>query len=171
MHGPEVPGLAAPFRVAQPYTLHWPDALRSAGVAGLMLAFALGIPYAWLFVLMMAAGVLAVGSYARRSRAMPTPAMGARLGMLGGLVGWAVSATIFALELAAGGGQLAASLRAALQQKIAAGSDPRVQEILSSPGGLTTILAVVMLVFLVVVLICSAIGGALGAKLLKRNPE
>jgi len=171
----ELPPVAESLRFRQPSGVRWPEAARSAFLAGCLLTLAMAVPYAaplaWFFVATIAAGGLAAALYARRSRLALTPARGARLGMLGGLAGWVTWVTICVLVLSLGGGQLIAGLRQAMQQKLAASSSPQAQVILSSPGGMATILVLSSLMVLVIVLICSAIGGAVGAKLFGKDAE
>ena len=163
------------IRYGQPAGVRWPDAARSALLAGILLTLAMSLPYvaplAWFFVATVGAGGFVTALYAWRTRQALTPARGARLGMLGGLTGWIASVTICVLTLLLGGAQLTASLRAALLQKLATSSDPRAQEVLSSPGGMTTILVLSMLVLLVIALACSALGGVVAAKLLGKGAD
>jgi len=133
---------------------------------------ALAVPFASPFLLMLAAGVLTVVLYAKRSQAQLTRGSGARVGAAGGLLGWAILLFIFLLELSLGGGRLVSGLREAIQQQLANNPDPRAQEVLTtlnSPGGMAVMVVLGMLLFLAVALLCGAIGGAIGASLVRRS--
>lgn len=163
-----------PRRLAPPAGIRWADAWRSAILAGFFLTVAMAVPnvmpLVWFFVATVAAGGIAAALYARRSRLPLTLARGARLGMLGGLAGWVAWVTISLLMLALGGAQLIASLKEALQ-KVVATSDPRAQEILTTPGVMAVFVVLSMLMLLVIVLFCSAIGGLIAAKLFGKGPR
>jgi hypothetical protein len=128
------------------------------------------MPLAWFFIATVAAGALAATLYARRSRLALTLAQGARLGMLGGLAGWVAWVTISVLMIVLGGAQLVNSLREAVQ-KVVATSDPRAREILTTPGMMAVFIVLSMLFLLVLVLLCSAMGGMIGAKLFGKSTE
>ena len=152
--------------------VRWSEVLRSAGLAGMLLVGALVVPFASPFVLMLAAGGLTVALYAKRSPGGLSRGSGARIGAAGGLFGWAILLLIFLLELSIGGGRLVSALRETVEQQIAKNPDPRAQEVLAtlnSPGGMTMLVVLGMLLFLAVALVCGAIGGSIGASLLRRN--
>lgn len=152
--------------------IRWPEALRSAGLAGMLLAVALVVPFASPFLLMMAAGVVTVALYAKRSQVQLTRGSGARVGAAGGLLGWAILLLIFLFELGIGGGHVVSALRETIQQQMANNPDPRAQQVLAtlnSPGGMAVMVVLGMLLFLVVALLCGAIGGAIGALLVRRS--
>jgi hypothetical protein len=181
---PEMPSSAQPL--SQPVSLNvapgqparvvprlnWSQALPGAALAGLLLCIGLMVPYAPPFLVMMAAGGLAAGLYARRSQTPMTPGLGARVGILAGLVGWAAIGIVFLFELTLGGGRLMEMLRQAIKQQIADNPDPRAQEFLgtlTSPGGMVTVIIVGMLFFLVVALVCGTVGGAAVAAFFRRK--
>jgi hypothetical protein len=146
--------------------------MPGAALAGLLLSIGLTVRYAPPFLVMMAAGGLAAGMYARRSQKPMTPGLGARVGMLAGLVGWIAIGIVFLLELTLGGGRLMEMLRQAIKQQIADNPDPRAQEILgtlTSPGGMVTVVTVGMLLFLITALVCGAIGGAAVAAFFRKK--
>lgn len=156
----------------QPPGVHWSQALTSAALAGVLLAVALTLPFASRLLLMVASGGLVVALYAKRSASPVTRRLGVRLGLLGGLFSWAIMVAVLAMEIAFGGGDLISTLRDALQQQIANSSDPRAQEILAklnSPGGMTALLAVGVLLFLIFVLFAGGVGGALAASLFGKS--
>jgi hypothetical protein len=57
-------------------------------------------------------------------------------------------------------------------EQVASNPDPRAQQLLAtlnSPGGMAVLAAVGMLLFLVAALVCGAIGGAIGALLMRSS--
>jgi hypothetical protein len=136
------------------------------------MAMALAVPFATPFLLMVASGGFAVALYTKRSPTPVTRRVGVRLGLLGGLFSWVIMVAVLAMEIVLGGGHLIGVLRDALQQQIASSSDPRAQEILdklNSPGGMTALLAIGMLLFLVFVLFAGGMGGAIAASLFGKS--
>ncbi len=163
-----VPAAAAPG-------VDWSHALPAAGWAGVLLAVAWLVPYLGYFLWIIGAGVIAVAFYRRRvPGAVLTPANGARIGAVCGLFGFAGFAALMAigLLLLRGSTKFREMLQQSMQQAAAANPDPKAQEILAwmtSPAGLALMVTIVMVVFLVGFIALSSAGGALGAKLFRRD--
>jgi hypothetical protein len=124
---------------------------------------------------MISAGVLAVLFYRRRNPAGTlSPGMGARLGVVSGVLGFGISAVFTAVEMLVfhSGGQLRAFLLEAIQQSALRASDPQAQQSLTylkSPPGLALVMALGLMVMFFVFLIFSTLGGSLAATLLRRR--
>jgi hypothetical protein len=169
----EPTGVSVPASTAG--AIQWSEALPSAGLGGLIAAFLMFVPLGAFGLGMIAAGVLCVLFYRRRKPTTNlTPAMGARLGALSGILGFA----IFAIFSAAGtllfhsGGQLRAALLEAIEQSAARSSDPQAQQIieyLKTPPGLALMMAMSLAFVLVAFLILSSLGGAVGAAMMRRK--
>ncbi len=154
--------------------VRWSDAISGTLLAGFLLAVALNFPYAMPFLLMASAGGLAAAMYQHRSGQPMTPGMGARVGVVGGAIGFIIMVALLAVEVAVGHGRLIASLRQALAEQLARNPNPQAQQVmqqLMTPGGLAVVVGFLLLFFLAVVVICSAIGGALGASLFGRRKQ
>src|SRR5207237_4064850 len=113
-------------------------------LAGLVIAVASGIPQLALLVWMLGSGVLAVIFYRRRQFIHLTAGMGARLGAVAGLVGFAIFGILFLVQALAlrGTGQLQAALQEALKQSAARSSDPNAQQLIQrflTPEGIATL--------------------------------
>lgn len=166
-------GGAAPAPALATGAVQWPAALPAAAMSGAVLAVAWVIPYVGYFLWMVAAGVLAVAFYRRRAPAAElTTAIGARIGAVCGLFGFAGFAGLMAigLLLLRGSGKFRALLQQAVQQAASRNPDPRAQELLNqmmSPAGLALLITVVMVMFLVGFVALSSAGGAIGASLFK----
>jgi hypothetical protein len=119
----------------------------------------------------IAAGAFAVFLYKRRIPLVRfTPAMGARLGGLTGVVGFIIFAFITSLGMAIShsAGDLRAQLVEAVRQQAARNPDPQARQIieaLNTPGGLAILLALTLAFLLIAFVILSGVGGALGAYL------
>ena len=171
--GPEFSTQTATYAGAT--AIQWSQALPSAALAGLIAAVLMFIPLGAFGLGMIAAGVLAVLFYRRRNPlGTLSPGMGARLGALSGMLGFGIFAVLTAVEVLVfhSGGQLRAALLEAVQQSASRTSDPQAQQIfdyLKSPPGLALVMVLGLAVMFVVFLICSSLGGALGAVLLRRK--
>jgi hypothetical protein len=171
---PSVPSVVLPGQVA------WPFALRTAAIAGGTGAFLCLLMAPILkagFVLgMVLGGAMCVGLYRRRlPLARITSSMGARLGAVAGLFGFAVYAVVQSiLLLAAPNDELRQALHDAIQQAIKQNPDPKAQEMakaLLTPEGTAFIVVLVMLALLAMFLIFGVIGGSLWASLQKRDQK
>jgi hypothetical protein len=158
--------------------IQWSQALPSAALAGLIAAILMFIPLGAFGLGMIAAGVLGVLFYQRRNPGRNlSPAAGARLGVVSGVLGFGIFAVLSAVEMLIfhSGGQLRAALLQAVQQSSSrAASDPQVQqmlEYLKSPPGLALVMGLGLAVMLVIFLVLSTLGGALGAVLLRRRQK
>jgi len=149
--------------------IEWSKALPAAGLAGLIAAGI--IPLVTFALGMISAGVLAVLFYRRRNPGVSmSPGMGARLGVVSGLLGLGIFSVLIAIEVLVfhNGGQLLAFVLELLEQYASRVSDPQARQFLpyfKSPPGLALI--VVMMFF--VCLIFSSLGGTLAATLLRRR--
>ena len=158
---------------ALPISIEWAPALWSAlmALSGAIFLTLLRTPAG---LALLAAGFLCVLFYRRRSRAgLVTPGMGARLGALTGALGFGILAAILALAAALGQWQeVQDTCRKALQDYAAHSSDPHVSQLIDlskTPEGFTLLMTVLLAMTLVAFLICSSVGGALGALLLHRK--
>lgn len=151
--------------------IRWPEALRSAALGGLLLLIAPIVPVAWPLLLMLAAGGLSAVLYAKRSQVRLTGGLGARLGAAGGLLGWAMLLVLLLAELSIGGGQFLSTLRQMVEEQLAKNPDPvlakQVIATLNTPAGMAAFLFVCVLLFLIIAVLCGAIGGSLGALLVR----
>lgn len=150
----------------------WSDAVPGAVVAGALLAAASLVPFAAPLLLMLAAGGFSVVFYSRRSQTRLTPRAAARVGAMGGLVGFIFLVVMLAVTMAASGGRMVEMLRQAMIERMGPNPPQQAQEVmekLMTPGGMATVIAFGLLVFLVVLLVASAAGGALLSSLLGRR--
>ena len=176
---------------ASPGTIDWSQGIRASAIAGLLLAlaiffvpviaaggglvFRMGQAAIGLLVLlaswccMAVAGALSVRFYRRRRpQTTISPGMGARLGALSGLLGFLFYTVPQAIRLAffGLGGSVRKAMQKAMEQSAAQSPDPRAQEMmrnLMSPEALAAFLTVLVVLFLLAFLLCSGLGGALGA--------
>lgn len=170
----EVQPAAEPLRTPPPLppAVEWSHAVPAAALAGIVLAIAWVIPFLSFLFWMVAAGILGVALYRRRvPGAVVTPALGARVGAVCGVFGYAVFAGLFAAELVlVRGGKFREMLNQVVQQAAARNPDPRAQQALQqlmSPAGLAALVTVVMVVLLILFVLLSGLGGALGAWLFR----
>ena len=142
----------------------WPAILFVAVPAGL-LSFPLNLLF---FIWTFGAGALSVSSYRKRTQGAVTPAMAARLGLLSGVVAFAIFLLVFLIAMSRSdfGPPLKQQIRADMERRIANYPDPKVRQAaaaLTSPNGFATVftLAIAMLGFLYV--LCSILGAVAGA--------
>ena len=118
---------------------------------------------------MAVGGALAVLLYRRRlPRQAVSRGMGARLGVVAGLLGFLLYAVPQAVRLAFFhlGGSIRAAMRRAIEHSAAQNPDPNAQELmrnLLTPDALAVFLTVLVVLFFGVFLLLSTIGGAIGA--------
>jgi hypothetical protein len=162
-----VPVLAVPVRWSQAFK----PCILAASVASLLMLLGLNA-----LVGMLSAGFLAVVFYrGGRPGAVLKPGSGARLGIISGLLSFAISA--FVVTLAA----MVPDLRSRLQQqlidnvqKVATSrpGDPRFQtllEQLKTPEGFITVLLVAGVMLLIVSIVLASFSGAVTAVMLSRR--
>lgn len=130
------------------------------------------IPFAAPLLLMLAAGGFTVVFYTRRSQTRLTPRAAARVGAMGGLVGFVLLVAMLAATMAASGGRMVEMLRQAMIERMGSSPPAQAQEVmdkLMTPSGMATVIIFGLFVFLIVVLIASAAGGAIVSSLLGRR--
>ncbi len=150
----------------------WAKVLPGAALTGFLLAVCRLVPFLVLLFLIMAAGGFTVGMYYRRTRQPLTPGAGARIGAAGGLAAFIVFVIAGAAEIAVSRAGFMAAVQQAIQQQIASNPDPNVQQMAQrflTPGGIALLVTLGMMFFLVLVLAFSAVGGAIAAKLFRRD--
>lgn len=154
--------------------IDWSQAVPAAALGGLFLAAA-AIPVVGVLLWVVGAGLVTVALYRRRApNSMLTPGLGARIGAISGLFGFAIFAGVFGVELLAsrGSGRLRRLVQEVIQQAAARNPDPRAQEAVQqmmTPAGLALLITFMLVVFLVVFLALSSAGGAVGAWLLGKK--
>ena len=149
--------------------------MPGAMLAGAIIALVLIIPLGAYLLWPLAAGALAVLFYGRRQPgAELSAAAGARVGAVAGLFAFALFAVLMGVQLAlsSGNGKLRESMMQVMQQSAASNPSPEAQQMmqrLMTPEGIAVMLVIVFIVFLVMFVGLSSIGGALGARLLKKQ--
>lgn len=171
--------------------IDWQQGARSAALAGLLLALAIFLvslvavavglilhlgqgPIGLLLLLgswacMLAAGAAAVRLYRRRRpEAVISTGMGARLGIVSGLLGFLFYSVPQALRLALfhSGAAIRETMQKAVEQAATQSPDPRAQEMMRnfmSPGALAAIFTFLVVLFFLVFLVFSSLGGVIGA--------
>lgn len=149
--------------------------MPGAMLAGAIIALVLIIPLGAYLLWPLAAGALAVLFYSRRQPgAELSPGAGARVGAVAGLFAFALFAVLMGVQLAlsSGNGKLRDSMMQVMQQSAANNPSPEAQQMiqkLMTPEGIAVMLVIVFIVFLVMFVGLSSIGGALGARLLKKR--
>jgi hypothetical protein len=158
-----------------PESFRWQDAMPGAMAAGVVIALVLVLPFAAYVLWPLAAGALAVLFYCRRRPgAQLSTAAGARVGAVTGLFAFIIFAVLMGVQLASmsGSGKLRDQMMQVMQQSAARNPSPEAQQMiqkLSTPEGIAAMLVVVFIMFLVIFVGLSSIGGAIGARLLKRR--
>ena len=188
-----LPPAAQPLATAASGKVDWRQGARSAALAGLRLALAiffvsliavavglilrLGQGAIGLLLLlgswmcMLAAGAVAVRLYRRRRpEAAITSGMGARLGILSGLLGFLFYSVPQALRLVVfhSGTAIRDTMQKAVEQAASQSPDPRAQEMMRnfmSPGALAAIFTFLVVLFFLVFLVFSSLGGVIAAAL------
>ncbi len=159
---------------AGPSRIEWRHGFPAALTAGVLVAIAWAFPWASFLLWGFVGGALTVLLYRRRRPMAMTPGMGARLGVVAGLLGFFAFAIVASLELLATRGALMRAFWAQVQQQAATNPNPAVREMverLSSPEGMAVLFTMVLIFVLGFFLVFSSIGGAIGAWLFGRREK
>jgi hypothetical protein len=123
-------------------------------------------------ICMLLGGLLAVRFYHRRRPEIAiVPSMGARLGVVTGMLGFFFYGIPQAIGLALSR-SVPETMRQAIEQAAAQTPDPRAQEVmhkLMSPGALAAFVTVLVVLFFVCFLVLASLGGAIGASVWGRK--
>jgi hypothetical protein len=130
-----------------------------------LLSFPLNLLF---FVWTFGAGALSVSSYRKRTQVPVTPGMAARLGLLSGVVAFAVFLLVFLIAMSRPdfGPPLREQLRVQIEQKIANNPDPNVRKaaaVFTSPNGFATVFTVAIAMLGILYLLFSVLGAVAGA--------
>ncbi len=169
---PELPRPLSAEPERQPITLSNPDVIRSCYTGAILAALLGNLVYYLFFLWYPAAGFFSVYSYRRRTGVFAHVREGARLGFATGVMIFFVSLLLFAFALLLAGDT--AGLAEAMRQQIGQVSAPRevkqqMLEILRSPSAMTALLLMSLGTSFVASVLFSALGGALGAKILEKD--
>jgi hypothetical protein len=157
--------------------IEWVRAFPAMALAGLIAAGITLMPFNTFGLGLLAGGVLSVAFYRRRSvMADITPGMGARLGIVSGILGFGMSALVVAIGSSKShvDEEIRGKMIEAVKQAAARSSDPQAQkvvEFVQTPQGFTLFLSLLVIVIFVSFILFSGLGGALGAALLRRKPR
>jgi hypothetical protein len=153
---------------AQSRPIDWRNALPSiffiAIPAGL-----LSVPLNLLFFIWtFAAGAISVSTYRKRTHASVSSSMAARLGLLTGVVAFAVFLLVFltAMTRPDFAATMRGQMKAAIDRSLASSSDPAAKQLaatFSSPDGMATLLTLVLGLFAFLFILFSVLGAIAGA--------
>ncbi len=173
--GVEEPGLIPAYRSASRPSggIEWSQGFRAAALAGFVGAVALpffrGMPFGT--VVLAGTGFLAVAFYRRRRPlAQINPGIGARLGALGGGLGFAFLVIPVAIGIAVSHSwdQLHGEVLQAVKDAAARSPGPQAQQMIdfvNTPAGFALLVAGSLITFL----LFAAVGGAIGGAILRRS--
>jgi hypothetical protein len=170
-----VTSLPAYFGVPLTTRIEWSQALPATALAGLITALLMMTPLAYFGFGMLIGGSLSVVFYRRRIPvANVTPGMGARLGMVSGILGGGIFAALLSVgtTLFHAWDSVRAKLIEVVEQTAARNPDPQTQQALEffkSPDGIVLLLTIALIGALIAFVIFSGLGGALGAAFLRRK--
>jgi hypothetical protein len=170
-----VTSLPAYFGAPLTTRIEWSQALPATVLAGLITALLMMTPLAYFGFGMLIGGSLSVVFYRRRVPvANVTPGMGARLGMVSGILGGGIFAALLSVgtTLFHAWDNVRAKLIEVVEQTAARNPDPQTQQALEffkSPDGIVLLLTTALIGALIAFVIFSGLGGALGAAFLRRK--
>jgi hypothetical protein len=156
-------------------SVNWSQAVRAAGLAGVLLGISWVIPPAMYLFWMLACGAFGVALYHRQNpQTELTRGVGARIGAVAGVIAFAIFAVMTSLQLllTRGSGTMRTLLLQAIEKSQGFNPDPRAQELLqkmTTPEGLAVMVTFAMVLLFFVFLGFSAIGGALGSSFFRRS--
>lgn len=163
------------FGAALTNRIEWSQALPATALAGLIAAVLMMTPLAVFGLGMLIGGSLSVVFYRRRiPMASITPGTGARLGMVSGILGGAIFAALLSIGTMAfhAWDSIRGKLLEVVEQTAARNPDPQAQQAMQffkSPEGIVLLLATALIGTMLAFVVFSALGGAVGAALLRRK--
>jgi hypothetical protein len=126
-----------------------------------------------LLVVIPLGGIFAVWLYARGKDASTIVAgTGARIGAVAGLFSFLIFGIIEAAQFTTQQGMVRETVRKGVEEAIARNPNPEMQSMMNqvmTPEGIATVLTVSAIMFLFVFLIFGALGGSLGAAMLRNR--
>ena len=171
------PPLPAYFHSSLATRIEWSQAWPATALAGLTAAVLMLTPFAGLGLGVLIGGSLSVVFYRRRvPTTRITAGMGARLGMVTGVVASGILALVLAAYtlLSHSWDSVREDLMAGIEQAAARNPGPQSQqavEFLKTPPGIVLLLTMALIVTLVAFVVFSGLGGALGAILFRRKEQ
>ncbi len=123
---------------------------------------------------MLGGGALAVALYQNRMSVALTSGLGARLGALTGLIGFAIFAVAQGLLMLVlgSGGRFRQALQEAVRQQAQRNPNPETEHMMRwmlTPEGMATMVTLGMVAFLAGFVLFCALGGVIGASLFRRD--
>lgn len=150
-----------------------PDVIRATYPVAVVAAVLGSVPALSLFCFLWypAAGFASVYLYRRRTGIFLTPAEGAKMGAIAGLLVFAISLLVLTIGFLFGGGaDFTAALRAAVEQSgRSAELQRKVLQLIENPATLALMLMIGLFVRLIATAGFTMLGGALGAKVLEKE--
>ena len=156
-------------------SVNWSQAVRAAGLAGVLLGISWIFPPAMYLFWMLACGAFGVALYQRRNpQTELTRGVGARIGAVAGVIAFSIFALTMSLQLllSRGTGAMRTMLLEAIEKSSASNPDPRAQELIqkmTTPEGLAIMVTFAMVLLFFAFIGFSAIGGALGSSFFRRS--
>jgi hypothetical protein len=172
---PAISSLPAYFGSSLTTRIEWSQALPATALAGLIAAVLMMTPLAGFGLGMLIGGSLSVVFYRRRIPVVNvTPGMGARLGMVSGILGGGIFAALLSVGTIVlhAWDTIRGKLIEVVEQTAARNPDPQAQqamEFFKSPQGIVLLLTTALIGIILAFVIFSGLGGALGAVLLRRK--
>ncbi len=127
----------------------------------------------FVFLVLPLGGMFSVGLYARgKDRSEIVVGTGVRIGAVTGLFTFVIYGIIVAAQFTAQNGMARETMRKAIEQAMARNPNPQAQALMNqimTPEGIATLLTVTAVIFLFVFLIFGAVGGSVGAALLRKR--
>lgn len=127
--------------------------------------------FAWQLILMLAGGFFSVWLYGRRTGQALTVGSGARMGWITGVFCFVIMIVFFALSLLAmsASGNLATFFREAMSTRGTPELTEQLEQILQNRSAFAAMLMFILFLFFLMMTLASAVGGALGAKVLEKE--
>jgi hypothetical protein len=160
-----------------PTRIQWAHALPATALAALIASIFMVVPLSGFGLGMLTAGALAVILYRRRNPGIDlTAGMGAKLGAISGVMGFAIFGIVAGLGATFfdAGGQLRTSLLQAIEQSASRATEPQARQIFEffkTPQGLAAVIVVSLAFIFVAFMVLSTLGGSLTAALLRRRAQ
>ena len=144
-----------------------------AAIVTLLISFPMPalFAFAWQVILLLAGGFFSVWLYARRTGQSLTIGSGARMGWITGVFCFVIMIIFFSLSLLAvsANGSIITFFREAMSQRGTPELTEQFEQILQNRTAFGAMLIFILFLFFLMMTLTSAVGGALGAKVLEKE--
>ncbi len=174
---PPPPPVPEPLKTSPRISFQNATAVRVAFLVAALVTLLISFPmpalfaFAWQVILLLAGGFVSVWLYGRRTGQALTVGSGARMGWITGVFCFVIMIVFFTLSLLAisNSGGIPAFFREAMNARGTPELTEQLEQVLQNRSAFAAMLMFGLFLFFLMMTLTSAVGGALGAKVLEKE--